>query len=88
MLSLLAKELEVFIIGGSIPEEDGGKYFNTCTVFSPSGEMVAKHRKVTMYLFFIYLRLAICASGKYKHRGTPPYDHPINTTTLLIRPPR
>ena len=57
MLSLLAKELEVFIIGGSIPEEDGGKYFNTCTVFSPSGEMVAKHRKVTMYFF--YLRLAI-----------------------------
>ena len=46
MLSLLAKELKVFLVGGSIPEEDGGKYFNTCTVFSPDGEMVAKHRKV------------------------------------------
>lgn len=42
----LARELQVFIVGGSIPEKDGDKYFNTCTVFSPSGEMVAKHRKV------------------------------------------
>ena len=75
MLSSLAKELEVFIIGGSIPEEEGGKYFNTCTVFSPSGEMVAKHRKVTIY-FISNLRLAICALGNYKHRGTTPYDHP------------
>ena len=45
-LSSLAKELQVFIVGGSIPEKDGEKYFNTCTVFSPAGDMVAKHRKV------------------------------------------
>ena len=81
MLSLLAKELEVFIIGGSIPEEDGGKYFNTCTVFSPSGEMVAKHRKVTMYLFFIYLRLA------YVQVVNISIVEPRHTTTPLIQPP-
>ena len=45
-MSSLAKELQVFIVGGSIPEKDGEKYFNTCTVFSPAGDMVAKHRKV------------------------------------------
>ncbi|XP_046851937.1 omega-amidase NIT2-like [Xenia sp. Carnegie-2017] len=45
----LARELQVFIVGGSIPEKDGDKYFNTCTVFSPSGEMVAKHRKVHLF---------------------------------------
>ena len=62
MLSSLAKELKVFIIGGSIPEEDGGKYFNTCTVFSPSGEMVAKHRKVTMYFFlFTSCYISVCS---------------------------
>ena len=81
MLSSLAKELEVFIIGGSIPEEDGGKYFNTCTVFSPSGEMVAKHRKVTMYLFFIYLRLA------YVQVVNISIVEPRHTTTPLIQPP-
>ena len=31
---------------GSIPECDGDKLFNTCTVFNPEGEMVAKYRKV------------------------------------------
>lgn len=31
---------------GSIPEEDGGKLYNTCTVFGPDGEMILKHRKV------------------------------------------
>ena len=46
ILSSLAKELKVFIVGGSIPEIDGEKYYNTSTVFSPAGEMVAKHRKV------------------------------------------
>ena len=81
MLSSLAKELKVFIIGGSIPEEDGGKYFNTCTVFSPSGEMVAKHRKVTMYLFFIYLRLA------YVQVVNISIVEPRHTTTPLIQPP-
>ena len=58
MLSSLAKELKVFIVGGSIPEAEGGKYFNTCTVFSPDGEMVAKHRKVCStqkMIFFCHL---------------------------------
>lgn len=31
---------------GSIPEEDGGKLYNTCTVFGPDGQLLLKHRKV------------------------------------------
>lgn len=31
---------------GSIPEEDGGKLYNTCAVFGPDGAILAKHRKV------------------------------------------
>lgn len=31
---------------GSIPEEDGGKLYNTCTVFGPDGDLLLKHRKV------------------------------------------
>lgn len=62
MLSSLAKELNVFIVGGSIPEEDGGKYFNTCTVFSPNGDMVAKHRKVHLFDIDIPGKIKFCES--------------------------
>ena len=31
---------------GSIPEEDQGKLYNTCSVFGPDGSLLVKHRKV------------------------------------------
>ena len=50
-----AKDLGMWVVGGSIPEkveEDGEeKIYNTCLVLSPEGEIVAKHRK--MHLFDI-----------------------------------
>ena len=48
-LMKVAKENSIFLIGGSIPEEDGGKLYNTCTVYNPEGNMVAKHRKVHLF---------------------------------------
>lgn len=45
-LSQAAKENQIYLIGGSIPEKDGDKLYNTCTVFDPNGELIAKHRKV------------------------------------------
>ncbi|XP_064500355.1 omega-amidase NIT2 isoform X2 [Pseudopipra pipra] len=48
-LSEVAKECNIYLIGGSIPEEDGGKLYNTCTVFGPDGAMLAKHRKVHLF---------------------------------------
>lgn len=50
-LSKAAKELGVFVIGGSIPERDQDKLYNTCTVWGPQGDLIAKHRK--MHLFDI-----------------------------------
>jgi omega-amidase len=47
-LSKAAIDNKVYIIGGSIPELDELLY-NTCAVFSPSGEMIAKHRKIHMF---------------------------------------
>jgi omega-amidase len=44
-----AKTNGMFIVGGSIPEIDGGKIFNTCLVINPSGQVVAKHRKVHLF---------------------------------------
>ncbi|XP_030583529.1 omega-amidase NIT2 [Archocentrus centrarchus] len=49
VLSEAAKENQVYLVGGSIPEEDGGKLFNTCTVFGPDGEVILKHRKIHLF---------------------------------------
>jgi omega-amidase len=49
LLRTFAKEHQLWIIGGSIPEEDGGKIYNTCLVFNPEGTVVAKHRKVHLF---------------------------------------
>jgi omega-amidase len=50
-LSSMAKEANAYLIGGSIPEADpqNGKYYNTSLTFSPSGELLATHRKVHLF---------------------------------------
>ena len=48
-LSDIAKENEIFIVGGSIPEKDGDKLYNTCFVFNEKGEQIARHRKVHLF---------------------------------------
>ncbi|XP_063299480.1 omega-amidase NIT2 [Pelobates fuscus] len=49
MLSQVAKECGVYVVGGSIPEEDAGKLYNTCAVFGPDGGLLAKHRKIHLF---------------------------------------
>ena len=34
---------------GSIPESADGKLYNTATVYSPKGELIATHRKVHLF---------------------------------------
>lgn len=46
-----ASENEVCLIGGSIPEKENGKIFNTCFVFDQTGQIIGRHRK--MHLFDI-----------------------------------
>lgn len=46
MLSRAAKQNSVFVVGGTIPEVDGDGIYNTCTVWNPDGELIAKYRKV------------------------------------------
>uniref|UniRef100_UPI00398EEE06 omega-amidase NIT2 isoform X1 n=2 Tax=Pristiophorus japonicus TaxID=55135 RepID=UPI00398EEE06 len=49
VLSEIAKENRIYLIGGSIPEEDGGKFYNACTVFAPDGSMLLKYRKIHLF---------------------------------------
>lgn len=48
-LSNIASKSNTFIIGGSFPENDGGKVYNTSLTFNPSGKLIAKHRKVHLF---------------------------------------
>ena len=48
-LSRMARELDLYLAGGSVPELEGGKVYNTCYFFSPEGEELARHRKVHLF---------------------------------------
>ncbi|CAG9765850.1 unnamed protein product [Ceutorhynchus assimilis] len=51
MLSKAARENQVYLVGGTFPEIENEKFYNTCTVWNPEGKLVAKYRK--MHLFDI-----------------------------------
>jgi omega-amidase len=48
-ISNLAKDLSIYIIGGSIPEKENDKIYNTSYTFNPEGQLIGKHRKVHLF---------------------------------------
>ena len=48
-LSNMAKENNIYLIGGSIPEKDNNKIYNTSYVFNREGKNIAKHRKIHLF---------------------------------------
>jgi len=50
-LSAMAKEANVYLIGGSLPEqsEDGKSLFNTCTIWNKNGSFITTHRKIHLF---------------------------------------
>lgn len=50
-IAALARENNIYILAGSIPEKEDGHLFNTSYLFDKSGNITAKHRK--MHLFDI-----------------------------------
>lgn len=48
-MSKLAKELGIYLIGGSIPELDGDKVYNTSFSFDRNGNVIGRHRKVHLF---------------------------------------
>jgi omega-amidase len=46
----MAKELNSYIVGGSIPEKaNDGMMYNTSLVFDRKGNIIAKHRQVHLF---------------------------------------
>lgn len=48
-LSALAAELGLYVVGGSLPELEGDRVYNTSFVYGRRGELLAKHRKVHLF---------------------------------------
>ena len=48
-MSRWAKENGVLLVGGSVPERDGEKLYNSCFVFDAQGRQIARHRKVHLF---------------------------------------
>ncbi len=49
MLSRAAREEGVYLVGGSLPEQDGDQVYNTSFIFAPDGRLLGKHRKMHLY---------------------------------------
>jgi len=49
MLQEAAKEHSIYLVGGSIPEREDDRLFNTSVVFDPQGKLIAKHRKIHLF---------------------------------------
>ena len=48
-LSDEAEKHGIYLVGGSIPESEDGKIYNTSFVFDRKGEQIARHRKVHLF---------------------------------------
>lgn len=48
-LSSLARELGIYLVGGSIPELSGDQVYNTSYCFDKEGGLIGKHRKVHLF---------------------------------------
>ena len=51
LLKNKAKEHNIYLVGGSIPEIDDDKVYNTCVIYDYNGNIIGKYRK--MHLFDI-----------------------------------
>jgi predicted amidohydrolase len=48
-LANLARERKAYVIGGSIPELEEGKIYNTSYIFDRGGKLIGKHRKIHLF---------------------------------------
>ena len=48
-LSSLARDNRLVLVGGSVPEVEGERLYNSCFVYGPDGELLARHRKIHLF---------------------------------------
>ncbi|KAF6212449.1 hypothetical protein GE061_012972 [Apolygus lucorum] len=48
-MSEMAKQNQVYLVGGSIPERSSNRLYNSCSVWDPKGNLVTVFRKVHLF---------------------------------------
>ncbi|MCD8339365.1 MAG: carbon-nitrogen hydrolase family protein [Burkholderiales bacterium] len=76
-MSSLAKELGIWLVGGSIPlkSEDPSKVFNSCLVYDNNGNLVARYDKIHLFIY---------AGTKEKHDEAKLYLAGKNPVSFLF----
>lgn len=49
MLRNVAREKQIYLVGGSIPEKEGDRVYNSSFTFGPDGNLLGCHRKVHLF---------------------------------------
>ena len=84
-MSATAKEKKIYLVGGSIPELEGDKIYNTAYVFDPEGKCIARHRKTHLFDIDVeggqsFRESDVLAAG----RDVTTFDTPWGTMGLCI----
>lgn len=72
MLQAAARAHGIVLVGGSIPEREGDRIYNTCFVFGPDGSLLGRHRK--MHLFDVQLEEGLT----FRESATLTAGHEVN----------
>jgi len=84
-LSKAARETGLFVVGGSFPEKDGERLYNTSFVFAPDGREIARHRKMHLFDIDIEGGQRFCESDTFSAGGSLTlFDTPFGRFGLCI----
>ena len=64
-LSETARENRVYLVGGSSPERDGDRLYNTSFVYDRAGNLIARHRKAHLFDINIPNGQVFCESDTF-----------------------
>lgn len=59
-----AASTKTLLVGGSIPERDGDRIYNTCVVVDAQGRVIGRHRKAHLFDIDIPGRITFCESDR------------------------
>ncbi|GHF82931.1 carbon-nitrogen hydrolase family protein [Thalassotalea marina] len=83
-LSKLAKQYNVTLVAGSIPQyiEQQDKFYNTCCVFSGSGELLTQYHKMHLFDVDVNDSEKQYRESRYTEKGTSAITKTLDSLTL------
>jgi predicted amidohydrolase len=68
-LAKISLERELWVLGGSLPERDGERVYNTSPLFDRRGDLAARYRKIHLYDVDLPNQPPFRESASYAHGG-------------------